>query len=128
MLADSIDDCFKGINEIWHVAANPDVRVALENTQLDLEQNIVVTFRVLEAMRENQVKKILFTSTSTIYGEADQIPTPEDYGPTTPISFYGATKLACETLISAYSSVQLGQQSHCSITLKTKTDNLTLAD
>jgi UDP-glucose 4-epimerase len=102
LLADSISACFKGIDEVWHLAANPDVRVALQNTKLDLEQNILVTFRVLEAMKENQVKKIRFTSTSTVYGEADQIPTPENYGPQTPISFYGATKLACEALISAY--------------------------
>jgi UDP-glucose 4-epimerase len=53
-------------------------------------------------MRENRVKRIVFTSTSTVYGEANQIPTPESYGPPTPISFYGATKLACEALISAY--------------------------
>jgi UDP-glucose 4-epimerase len=102
LLTDSVGDCFKGIDEVWHLAANPDVRVALENTKLDLEQNILVTFRVLEAMKENQVKRVLFTSTSTIYGEPDQIPTPESYGPPTPISFYGATKLACEALISAY--------------------------
>ncbi len=102
LLTDPINDYFDGIEEVWHLAANPDVRVALENTKLDLEQNILVTFRVLEAMKENQVKKILFTSTSTVYGEADQIPTPENYGPCTPISFYGATKLACEALISAY--------------------------
>ena len=102
LLADPINDYFDGIEEVWHLAANPDVRVALENTKLDLEQNILVTFRVLEAMKENQVKKILFTSTSTVYGEAALIPTPENYGPPTPISFYGATKLACEALISAY--------------------------
>lgn len=102
LLTDSLNDYFDGIEEVWHLAANPDVRVALENTKLDLEQNILVTFRVLEAMKENQVKRILFTSTSTVYGEADQIPTPENYGPSTPISFYGATKLACEALISAY--------------------------
>jgi len=102
LLTDPINDYFDGIEEVWHLAANPDVRVALENTKVDLEQNILVTFRVLEAMKENQAKRILFTSTSTVYGEADRIPTPEDYGPSIPISFYGATKLACEALISAY--------------------------
>lgn len=102
LLTDSVSEYFRGIDEVWHLAANPDVRVALKNTKFDLEQNILVTFRVLEAMRENRTEKILFTSTSTVYGEADQIPTPENYGPPTPISFYGATKLSCEALISAY--------------------------
>lgn len=59
LLTDSLNDYFDGIEEVWHLAANPDVRVALENTKLDLEQNILVTFRVLEAMKENQVKRIL---------------------------------------------------------------------
>lgn len=102
LLTDSIDNYFIGINEVWHLAANPDVRAALKNTRVDLEQNVLVTYRVLEAMRKSDVKKIVFTSTSTVYGEAEQIPTPENYGPLIPISFYGASKLACEGLISAF--------------------------
>jgi UDP-glucose 4-epimerase len=102
LLTDSIDNYFKGINEVWHLAANSDVRLALKNTEVDLEQNVLVTYRVLEAMRKNEVKKILFTSTSTVYGEAEQIPTPENHSPLIPISLYGATKLACEAMISAY--------------------------
>jgi UDP-glucose 4-epimerase len=78
------------------------VRAALKNTRVDLEQNVLVTYRILEAMRKSEIKKMVFTSTSTVYGEAEQIPTPENYGPLTPISFYGATKLACEALISAF--------------------------
>jgi len=102
LLTDPISDYFRDVNEVWHLAANPDVRVALKDTKRDLEQNVIATFNVLEAMRKNQVKRILFTSTSTVYGEADRIPTPEDYGPPIPISFYGATKLAGEAFISAY--------------------------
>jgi len=102
LLTDSIDNYFIGINEVWHLAANPDVRAALKNTRVDLEQNVLVTYRILEAMRKSEIKKMVFTSTSTVYGEAEQIPTPENYGPLTPISFYGATKLACEALISAF--------------------------
>jgi UDP-glucose 4-epimerase len=102
LLTDSIDNYFIGVNEVWHLAANPDVRAALKNTRVDLEQNILVTYRVLEAMRKSDVKKIVFTSTSTVYGEAEQIPTPENYGPLIPISLYGASKLACEGLISAF--------------------------
>jgi UDP-glucose 4-epimerase len=102
LLTDLIDNYFIDVSEVWHLAANPDVRAALKNTKVDLEQNVLVTYRVLEAMRKNEAKKILFTSSSTVYGEAKQIPTPERYSPLIPISLYGATKLACEALISAY--------------------------
>jgi UDP-glucose 4-epimerase len=57
---------------------------------------------VLEAMRRSRVGEIAFTSTSTVYGEATVIPTPEDYTPLEPVSVYGASKLACEALISSY--------------------------
>jgi UDP-glucose 4-epimerase len=102
LLTDKIDDYFKDVDEVWHLAANSDVRLALKNTKVDLEQNILVTHNVLEAMRKKDVKKIIFTSSSTVYGEAKKIPTPEDYTPLIPISLYGATKLACEALICAY--------------------------
>lgn len=95
-------DYFKGVEEVWHLAANPDVRIGIEDTKVHLEQNVIATYNVLEAMRKNNVKKIIFTSTSTVYGEAKQIPTPEDYTPMIPISLYGASKLACEALIAAY--------------------------
>jgi len=62
----------------------------------------MATYRVLEAMRRHEVPEIVFTSTSTVYGVATVIPTPESYTPLEPISVYGASKLACEALISAY--------------------------
>ncbi len=93
---------FKGVEEVWHLAANPDVRIGIEDTKIHLEQNVLATYNVLEAMRKNNVKKIIFTSTSTVYGEAKQIPTPEDYAPMIPISLYGASKLACEAFIASY--------------------------
>ena len=102
LLKDDIDNYFKGVYEVWHLAANSDVRMALKDTKVDIEQNILVTYKVLEAMRRNGVNNILFASTSTVYGEAKQIPTPENYSPLVPISLYGATKLACESLISSY--------------------------
>lgn len=91
------------IDFIFHVAANPDVRLGASNTKVHFDQNILATYNLLEAMRKNGVKKILFTSTSTIYGEAHIMPTPENYGPLIPISLYGASKLACEALITSYS-------------------------
>lgn len=92
----------KGADIIYHLAANPDVKLGAENTKVHMRQNIVATYNVLEAMREFGVGKIAFTSTSTVYGEAAVVPTPEEYGPLMPISLYGASKLACEALISAY--------------------------
>jgi UDP-glucose 4-epimerase len=67
-----------------------------------VRQNVVATLRVLEAMRVSDVKRLAFTSTSTVYGEAKTIPTPEDYAPLEPISLYGASKLGSESLISAF--------------------------
>ena len=88
---------------IFHLAANVDVRKGQLNTDADFLNNIVATRNVLEAMRKSdRCKKIIFTSSSVVYGEAVEIPTPENHGPLTPISLYGASKLACEALISGY--------------------------
>jgi UDP-glucose 4-epimerase len=95
----------KGHETVWHIAANPDIRKGTESSRYDLEQNTLVTYNVLEAARRNDINSVVFSSTSTIYGPAKVIPTPEDYGPCLPISLYGASKLACEGLVSAYSSL-----------------------
>jgi UDP-glucose 4-epimerase len=101
LLHDDITGFFDGADEVWHLAANPEVRLGAEHTRIHLEQNVIATYNVLEAMRLNDVRRILFTSTSTVYGEADQLPTPEEY-PTVPISLYGASKLAAEAFIASY--------------------------
>jgi len=93
---------FRGAEVVYHFAANPDVRLGREGTKPLIDQNILATYRVLEACRAAKVPKVVFTSTSTIYGEATVVPTPEDYAPLEPISVYGATKLADEALLSAY--------------------------
>ena len=93
----------KGADMVFHLAADPDVRQSAISPERQVQQNIVATTRVLEAMRHHGVRNLAFTSTSTVYGEASVIPTPEEYTPMEPISVYGATKLACEALISAYS-------------------------
>jgi UDP-glucose 4-epimerase len=92
----------RGADTVYHFAANPDVRLGPEGTMPLVDQNILATYRVLEACRAAKVPKIVFTSTSTIYGEATTVPTPEDYAPLEPISVYGASKLADEALLSAY--------------------------
>jgi len=97
-----LEQAVRGKDLVFHLAANPDVKLGAENTRVHLEQNVLATFSVLEAMRKTGVRRIAFTSTSTVYGEADVVPTPEDFGPLLPISLYGASKLACEALISSY--------------------------
>ncbi len=97
-----LDNAVSGKDFIFHLAANPDVKRGSEDTHVHLEQNVLATYNLLEAMRKNDVRQMAFTSTSTVYGEAAQVPTPEDYGPLLPISLYGASKLSCEALISSY--------------------------
>lgn len=97
-----IEKVLEGIDMVYHAAANPDVRLGADDTYVHFEQNIIATYNLLEAMRKKGVAKIAFTSTSTVYGEATVIPTPEDYGPLIPVSLYGASKLACEALITSY--------------------------
>jgi UDP-glucose 4-epimerase len=88
---------------VFHLAANPEVRTGETQPTIHFEENILTTQNVLEAIRKtNTPKTIIFTSTSTVYGEANKIPTPETYGPMIPISTYGASKLACEALIMSY--------------------------
>ena len=98
----SIKDILSDVNLIFHLAANPEVRTGFNNPEISFRENIENTFHLLEAIRKSTIETIVFTSSSTIYGEAEIIPTPENYGPLYPISHYGASKLACEALISSY--------------------------
>jgi len=102
LLRGELKPLFRRVDTVYHLAANPDVRMGREGPKPYLEQNVLATYRVLEACRVNHVPRIVFASTSTVYGEAKVVPTPEDYGPPEPISLYGATKLACESLLDAY--------------------------
>jgi len=92
----------QGHDVVFHLAANPHVRLGEKQTDLDLNQGIVATYNVLEAMRHNDIKKIVFSSSSVVYGETQEPSLPETYGPTLPISLYGAGKLGAEGLISAF--------------------------
>ena len=98
----SILPCFSGIDFVFHLAANADVRFGTSNPKKDLEQNTIVTFNVLEAMRKSGIKNIAFSSTGSVYGESPLIPTPEDGPFPIQTSLYGASKLACEGLIASY--------------------------
>jgi UDP-glucose 4-epimerase len=92
----------KGHDVVWHLAACSDISQGGKQTDMDLKNGTIATYNVLEAMRLNNIKKIVFSSTSAIYGETDKLPIPEDHGPLFPISFYGASKLAGEALISSF--------------------------
>lgn len=99
---DGLKSAFKGGEFVIHFAANADVRFGTDHPGRDLEQNTIATYHVLEAMRANGIKKIAFSSTGSVYGEAKVIPTPEDAGFPVQTSLYGASKAACEGLIAAY--------------------------
>jgi len=99
---ESLKETLKDVKTVFHFAADPEVKTGFEHPQISYRENIENTFYLLEQIRKSNVEKILFTSSSTVYGEPDIIPTPESYGPLIPISPYGASKLACEALISSY--------------------------
>jgi len=94
---------FKDCDAVFHLAANPEVRVSVTEPRIHFNENILATFNVLEACRLNNVRYLVFASSSTIYGDAEKLPTPEDYAPLEPISVYGAAKLSCEYLAITYS-------------------------
>jgi len=87
---------------VFHLQANADVRGGIQLTRVDLEQNTIATWKVLEAMRINEIRRIAFASSATVYGEPDVFPTPESYAPLQ-TSLYGASKLAGEAMLQAYS-------------------------
>ena len=91
-----------GADTVFHLAANADVRFGLNHPSKDLQQNTVATFNVLEAMRANGIKRIAFSSTGSVYGEAAVIPTPEDAPFPIQTSLYAASKVSGEGMISSY--------------------------
>ena len=97
-----LKSAMSGCDVVYHFAANADVRFGTNHPRRDLEQNTIATFNVLEAMRANSISRIAFSSTGSVYGEASQIPTPENSAFPIQTSLYGASKVAGEGLIAAY--------------------------
>jgi UDP-glucose 4-epimerase len=93
---------FAGVDQVFHLAANPDARWGIDNTRLDLEQETIVTYNVLEAMRRQNVPRLVFSSSGTVYGDVGMTVTHEGLGPALPVSLYGAGKVASEALVSAF--------------------------
>jgi len=99
---DALAAAMAGCDFVFHLAANADVRFGTEHPRMDLEQNTIATFNVLEGMRANGIRRLAFSSTGSIYGEPRVFPTPEDAPFPVQTSLYGASKLAGEGLIQAY--------------------------
>ena len=99
---DAVKSGIRGAELVFHLAANADVRFGADHPRRDLEQNAIATWNVLEAMRTEGVRRIAFSSTGSVYGEADTFPTPEDCPFPVQTSLYGASKVAAEGLIAAY--------------------------
>jgi len=101
---DAVKVAMQGAELIFHIAANADVRFGPDHPRRDLEQNTIVTWNVLEAMRTNGARRIVFPSTGSVYGEPEIHPTPETAPFPVQTSLYGASKLAAEGLIAAYAA------------------------
>ena len=98
----ALKKAFIGCEAVFHLSANADVRFGTDHPRKDLEQNTIATYNVLEAMRANDIQRIAFSSTGSVYGESPVVPTPENGPFPIQTSLYGASKAACEGLISAY--------------------------
>jgi UDP-glucose 4-epimerase len=99
---EAVLSAMEDIDCVFHLAANPDIRLGTRITDTDLNQGTLATYNIVEAMRRCEVQKIAFASSSVVYGEDAPLPTPENHGPCMPISLYGASKQAGEGLISSW--------------------------
>jgi len=99
--AAKLEAAMAGHDIVFHFQANADVRGGIRNTRVDLDQNTIATWNVLEAMRKHGIKTIVFASSAAVYGEPIGFPTKETE-PLVQTSLYGASKLACEAMLEAY--------------------------
>jgi UDP-glucose 4-epimerase len=96
------DRAVAGQDFVFHLSANADIKDGLSHPRLDVQQSVIVTQNVLEAMRAHRVKEIAFSSTGSVYGEATVFPTPEDAPFPVQTSLYATSKVAAEGLLSSY--------------------------
>jgi len=99
---DSLKAAMEGADVVYHFASNPDISKAVTQPDIDFWEGTYLTNNILEAIRVNGIRRLLYASGSGIYGDSGYNEVDEDYSPQLPISTYGASKLACEALISSY--------------------------
>jgi UDP-glucose 4-epimerase len=99
---EALREAMEGHATVVHLASNPDIAKALTEPRIDFDEGTLLTFNVLEAMRETSADRILYASGSGVYGDLSDLDIDEDYGPLVPVSTYGASKLSGEVMISAY--------------------------
>ena len=104
-VSSDLENAFRGSEAVFHYAANPEVRISVTDPRTHFNENVVSTFNVLELCRKHDIEYLVFASSSTVYGDALLLPTPETYCLTEPVSVYGAAKLCCEVLISTYTKL-----------------------
>lgn len=92
----------QGIETVYHFASNPDISKAVTQPDIDFWEGTYLTNQIVEAMRIDGVKRLIYASGSGVYGECGLNPVAEEYPNMRPISTYGASKLACEGLICSY--------------------------
>ena len=100
--AGRVREAMAGCDTIFHLAANPDIAKAITHPDIDFWEGTSLTQNVLEGMRQTGASRIFYTSGSGVYGEDPAVDFPENHGPCIPISTYGASKMASESLIAAY--------------------------
>jgi UDP-glucose 4-epimerase len=100
--SEKIKKSLKDIKNVFHFAADPEVRTGYNDPTSTYRENLRNTFLLLEEIRKSNIERLIFASSSAVYGDAHILPTPENYSPLLPISHYGASKLACEAYVSSY--------------------------
>ena len=95
-------DVVGGSEMVFHMASNADISRSVNETDIDLRLGVMTLYNVLESMRQCGCRRLFFPSGSGVYGDVGPIPVGENFSPMYPISMYGASKLACEAMISAF--------------------------
>ncbi len=99
---DFLVSSMQGMDVVYHFASNPDISKAVTQPDIDFWEGTYLTNNIIDAMRINNVKKLIYASGSGVYGDTGELAVEEDYSPMLPISTYGASKLSCEALICSY--------------------------
>jgi UDP-glucose 4-epimerase len=99
---EQVVDAMRGSDQVFHFAANPDIAAAVDDPGIDFWQGTLLAHNVIEAARCNRVSRILYASGSGVYGDRGTQEVDEQFGPLIPVSTYGASKIACEAMLSAY--------------------------